>query len=80
MDVIYVIQGWWNHFLFKLGMKDNPLWKERQAICNLCTWNINNTCSKKHCAIVNNKRVCGCGCPISKKIKSKKPCPLGRWK
>lgn len=78
-NFFYILQGYINHFLFKIGMKKNKLWEERQAICNLCTWNVNGTCDKKKCAIVDNKRVCGCGCPISKKIKSRKRCPLKRW-
>jgi hypothetical protein len=80
MKIFYIIQGWFNHFLFKMGMKNNPKWNERLKICQVCPTNINGVCSKKICEIIDNRRTCGCGCPVSKKIKSNKRCPKGHWR
>ena len=62
-----------------MGLKDKPEWRRRFIICSSCDTNVNGTCSKKKCEIIDNKRTCGCGCLISKKIKSTKGCPKKKW-
>lgn len=79
LNILYIIQGYFNHIAFKLGMKDNPEWNRRRKICASCTTNVNGKCSKKVCEVIDNRRTCGCGCYIEKKIKSSKPCPKNKW-
>jgi hypothetical protein len=80
MKIYYILQGWINHILFKMGLKDKLVWNKRKTICNSCSINNDGMCSKRRHEIIEGKKTFGCGCPISKKIKSSKPCPLGKWK
>jgi hypothetical protein len=83
-----IIQGWWNYFL----NKEIPVEKQRIAICNRCPLNNNGNCDKKQKGPAEKdfiyqgaKRYAGveyygCGCPLSKKVKSvSTKCPLGKW-
>lgn len=78
-NIWYIFQGWTNDLLFKLRLKFNPKWEERLKICKACPTNVNGFCSKRKCDIIDNITICGCGCPINKRIKSDKPCPKKYW-
>ncbi len=78
-NFIYIIQAYINDLLYRMKLKDRPEWRQRRAICSSCTTNIRGVCSKKVCEIINNRRTCGCGCLIEKRIKSDKKCPKGKW-
>ncbi len=80
MKIFYIIQGYFNHILYTMGLKDKPSWKKKLIICRRCPTNIKGICSKDICITINGDLVCGCGCNILQKVKSGSPCPKKYWK
>jgi len=70
MNVIDIWEGWKNYYFKKVEIEE--IADIRRAIC------MTNQCKKystKGLYVHCNK----CGCPIEKKIRSKKACPLKFW-
>ena len=71
MDIKDIIRSWWS--ARNPTIEESALAKKRLLICQRCPHMVKSTLFNFVCE--------ECGCPIGKKIFSKKPkpCPLDKW-
>lgn len=73
-----IVEGWTNYYVRSPEIEEMA--QERATICANCNFNVNGVCSSDQCEEIDGEEVCGCGCPLSKAVRSpNKQCPKGLW-